>query len=68
MSVSLTKHPQGNVYWKTARDLFCSVQFIKGRGYFVATMNNGEERVCFWHSHEAKQAQAWLRKAAGGVA
>ena len=51
------QHPQANVHWKTARDLFCAVRFIEGRGYYVATMSNGDERVCFWHGREAKHAQ-----------
>ena len=62
------QHPQANVHWKTARDLFCAVRFIEGRGYYVATMSNGDERVCFWHGREAKHAQAWLRQAAEGGA
>ena len=68
MSVSLTKHPQGNIHWKTALELLCPVRFIEGRGYYVATCPSGEERVCFWHGYEAKQAQHWLKAAAAGGA
>jgi len=66
--------PQANIHWTTARDLFCSVRFVPfrrshmGRGYYVAAMNDGEERMCFWHGREAERAQAWLRAVAVGGA
>lgn len=57
-------NPQANIHWSVARDLRYRIRFVEGRGYYVATTNDGEECVCYWHGREAKTAQMWLKKMA----